>query len=274
MNRYDTGRIFRIALLSLIAVTFVAPLYFLISTSFQRVGSIFLWPPPLIPYVPTLKNYAELLSPELPRALFNSLWMGAIVTVGSLFVIASAAYTMSVNRIRWAMTLFLVGLLIPPATLFIPLYVTVNRFYHFPEWLAAISPQLFSAAGIAIFKAYFDTVPRELIEAARMDGASEWQITRHAILPIAKPIVMYYIIGTVAGFLMNYLWQMMTLQTIESQTFLIVLARRAYRRAYAGLSIGRLFSMGTVLLVPILIMYFFFNKHIVNAKLSVDLEEK
>lgn len=245
--------------------------------SFSNMGTILHFPPPMWPANPTLENYRRVLNNGTVRAMFNTAWMGCLAIALTITVNGAAAYYFSIfDRHEWLYRVFLVSMLLPPATLFIPLFVTLTRFYHAPEWAAVIAPGIFSVANIMIMRIYFDSIPREIVECARLDGSGEGRIFAQFVLPLCRPIVALIAFGAFAVFLGNGLWQQLIIQDTRLETLLV----NIYRRIHTGVGanqfnpLGRNMAMGTILMVPALAVFLASSKYVTSLKLRIEMGEK
>jgi multiple sugar transport system permease protein len=192
----------------------MAPFAWMISTSLKTRAEVFLTPPTLIPIVPQWHNYADMWN-ALPFASFflNSLKLATLNTIGQLVSCSMAAFAFSALRFRFREPLFallLVTLIIPFQVVLVPNFVLYRLLphpfsasgnwigTHEPLWVGAF---LGGAFGTFLLRQFFLAIPRELGDAARVDGANPWQIYRHIYLPLAKPAL-----ATLAIFTFMWSW--------------------------------------------------------------------
>jgi multiple sugar transport system permease protein len=173
------------ALLSLL------PLYWLFTTSFQGFGLTMVFPPSLYPHPATLVNYGDVLvKASLRRGFLNSCLVVAAVTLSNVFFNTLAGYVLAKMQFPGRRVLFwgIVALLMLPwQVTLIPVYLLTVRLGLFDTYLGLILPGSVSAFGIFLMKQYLQTLPAELLDAARVDGASEFGIFWRIILPVARP---------------------------------------------------------------------------------------
>jgi multiple sugar transport system permease protein len=192
----------------------IAPFAWMISTSLKTRAEVFVTPPTLIPIVPQWHNYADMWN-ALPFAAFfvNSIKIATLNTIGQLISCSMAAYAFAALRFRFREPLFallLVTLIIPFQVVLVPNFVLYRLLPHpasasgnwigtqEPLWVAAF---LGGAFGTFLLRQFFLAIPRELSDAARVDGANPWQIYRHIYLPLAKPAL-----ATLAIFTFMWSW--------------------------------------------------------------------
>lgn len=173
------------------AAIIVLPFLWMLGASFKPESDVFGYPLRLQPTHPTLGNYTAIWH-QLPflRLIVNSVVFAGGVTLLSLFFDSLAAYALA--RLRFpgrnlAFYLVLATLMVPFQVTLIPVFQLVFNLGWLNTYQGLILPRATSAFGIFLLRQFFITVPRELDEAARMDGASEWYIYRKIMLPLAKP---------------------------------------------------------------------------------------
>ena len=212
------------------AILFVAPLAWLVSASFQPVGDIFSWPPQWIPENPTLDGYklffgiggdvaASLGAQGVPRWFINSAIVATSVTALQLFFNSLAAYVFAKRRFPGRdviFLLFLATMMVPPTVTLIPNYLVLKHIPLFGGndifglgghgWLDSyyglILPGSVSAFGIFLLRQYMRSIPDELLDAARIDGASEFKIFWSVVLPLCRPAL-----AAMAIFTFTYTWE-------------------------------------------------------------------
>jgi putative chitobiose transport system permease protein len=260
--------VFWYAVLLFMALITVFPLLWIVLTSLKGPNDpIFSVPPQFLPGDPTLANYGKVLD-TLPVAGFfvNSIIVSVSVTVLSALVSALAAYPLAKMRFRGREAIFylLLGTLIVPVQLtYIPSFVlAVNVFHYYDTILALIFPTLASAFNIFLLRQAFRSVPDDLIDAARIDGASELRIWWHVLLPIVRPSLAAVGIFTFVTSWNDFLWPSLMLHTRENMTLPVGLA------ALQGLfsSDFRSIAAGvTLTVVPILIFFIAVQRHFVRG---------
>jgi multiple sugar transport system permease protein len=214
-RRVRTGR--RAVLVGLLIIgglLMMTPFLWMIATSLKTRAEVFVTPPTLFPLVPQWHNYPDMWN-ALPFASFfvNSLKIASLNTVGQLISCSMAAFAFATLRFRFREPLFallLVTLIIPFQVVLVPNFVLYRLLPHpssasgnwigtqEPLWVAAF---LGGAFGTFLLRQFFLAIPRELADAARVDGANPWQIYRHIYLPLAKPAL-----ATLAIFTFMWSW--------------------------------------------------------------------
>ncbi|GIV64710.1 carbohydrate ABC transporter permease [Chloroflexus aurantiacus] len=179
-----------------LSIVMLLPIVFIFSHAFKPPEELFAYPPRFFVVRPTLKNFTDLFArlstSEVPvsRYLFNSVMVTLITVLASLAIGSTAAFALSKKRFRLKETLFAINTV---ALMFVPVAVTIPRFLIIQQlgllntfWVH-ILPVLAMPVGLFLLKQFIDALPNEMIEAAQIDGASDWQIYWHIILPLTRP---------------------------------------------------------------------------------------
>lgn len=208
-----------LALLAYSALVLV-PLLALLSASFKTAGEVF--EPQLIPQSPTLENYRIALEKfPLGRFLLNSLLVSLAVALGQVVTSALAGYALA--RVRLPGKRFLFGgvvalLLVPGEVTFLPLYEAVSRLGWLDSYAALIVPFLATPLGIFLLRQFFLTLPQDLFDAARIDGAGHLRMLWHVALPLARPALGALGALSFLSAWNMYLWPLVVTRSTQMQT--------------------------------------------------------
>ncbi len=194
-RRWLTGA--RYAAMLVLAVAMLAPLYWLIVSSVRPAGDIFLHAGSfglrtLVPERFTLENYGIMLHSDFPRAIGNSLFVAVTTVACALVVNSMAGFAFAVFRFPFQRTLFvlvLASFMMPFESIVMPLYTLMRGLGWTDTYRALILPEVASGLAIFLFRQFFAAVPRDLYEAARIDGATWWQIYWRLVLPLSAPTI-------------------------------------------------------------------------------------
>jgi multiple sugar transport system permease protein len=215
------------SLLGAAALT-VAPLVWMLSVSLMSPGEASSFPPPLVPRRPTLANYRDLFAHAgMGRYLVNSVILTAAVTLGSLSVNVAAGYAFA--KLRFAgrdriFRLLLGALVIPSQVAMVPLFLLLKHLGLVNSYGGIIVPALASIFGIFVVRQYALSIPDELLEAARIDGANEFRIFRSVIVPLLRPIVITLAVFTSLGAWNDFMWPLIVLSDMDLYTLPVALA--------------------------------------------------
>lgn len=255
-------------LLSAIAFAMLLPLLWLVSTSFKSpTEDIFQFPPRFIPVQPTLQNFLTVWQTNpFGRYLFNSTLV-AILTVGlNLLFCSLAAYPLARLDFQGKnaiFTLIVSTILIPFQIVMIPLYILAVQLGLRNTYLGLIFPAIASAFGIFLLRQAFQGVPKELEEAARIDGCSELGIWWHVMLPAVRPALVTLAIFVFIGSWSDFLWPLIILDRPEYYTLPLGVAKLA-----GAFSLDwRLIAAGSVIsIAPILLFFILMQRYIVPTE--------
>jgi multiple sugar transport system permease protein len=215
-------------LVGLVALAMVAPFLYMVATSLMDEGEVLQWPPRLVPASPRWSNYGAALT-ALPfgRFFLNSVVVTACVVVGQVSTSAAAAYAFA--RLRFpgrdrVFLGFLSVLLVPAVVLLIPRFLIIDAFGWVDSYAGLISTELVSVSGIFLLRQFFLTLPRELEDAARLDGAGEWTIFWRVILPLSRPALTTLAVFAFVDQWKSFLWPLVVTRSTEMQVVEVGLA--------------------------------------------------
>jgi len=250
------------------ALVAVFPLLWMLSVSFMHPGETGSLPPPLIPAHPTWHNYEMLfLRAGVGRYLFNSLAISAAITVLSLAFNLMAGYAFAKLRFAGREKLFqaLLGMLVIPAQVaMLPLFLMLKYMNLVNSYAAVIVPAMATAFGIFLVRQYARGLPDELLEAARIDGASEAHIFVHIVLPLLKPIMVTLAIFTFLTAWNDFMWPLIALTGQEHYTLPLGLASLSREHAQDT----ELMMAGSVVTVlPVLALFLAMQRYYIEGLL-------
>lgn len=192
-----------------VAVVLVPYLY-AIGAEFQNEGELVSYPPHIVPPHPTLSEFSALFSQtDFGRWFENTLIIAVAVTVLASLLASLAAYALAFYEFvgkRVVMGLVLVLLAVPYVVFLVPLYIEVIKLHLINTDLGVILPEGFSAFGVFLLRQYMLTVPKQLLDAARVDGASEFRIYRSIVVPTVIPAVAIFALFTFNAVWNDYVW--------------------------------------------------------------------
>jgi multiple sugar transport system permease protein len=254
--------------LTAIAVLTLMPLAWMVSASLMAPGEASRFPPPLLPRAPTLANYRELFATVgIGRQFVNSLVMAAGATALSLTFNVAAGYAFAklrfVGRERLFRTL-LGALVIPAQVTMMPLFLMLERMGLVNTLPGVLVPWLASVFGIFLVRQYALSIPDELLEAARIDGAGEWRIFRDIVLPLLKPVIITLALLSFLGAWNDFMWPLIVLSDRDLQTLPVALA--ALSREHV--SDTELMMAGAVVTVlPVLVLFLALQRYYMQGLL-------
>jgi ABC-type glycerol-3-phosphate transport system permease component len=207
---------------AVIGIIIAYPLVWMVSASFKDTSEIFQFPPTLIPTDLTFANYARLFK-DWPFGFWygNSLAVAAISTIAVLFFTSLAGFGFAKYRFRGKNALFFLMLgstMVPFQLILVPLFIITSQLKWTNSYQSLIIPFMAPAVGIFLMRQFMNSIPTELMESARLDGASEFGIYWRIMLPLARPALAALAVLTFLGSWNSYLWPLAVLRTRENMT--------------------------------------------------------
>jgi ABC-type glycerol-3-phosphate transport system permease component len=250
-----------------ISLFMILPFVWMLSTSFKLQADVFGYPPALIPKSPTLKNYIYIFqNANMIRVLANTLFVSIAATLVSLFFTALGGYGFAKFEFPGKKALFaflLATMVIPGAVMMVPTFVLMRTFGWIDTFWPLIIPGAANAFGIFFFRQYISSISDELLDAGRIDGASEFGIFWRIILPIISPGMTSLGLLFFMGAWNNYLGPLIYLKSPEKWT--ITLAINSLIGG-AGLTYwGEQMAMSVVSLIPLVIIFLVFQRQFVEG---------
>lgn len=252
-------------LLIIWAILSLMPLYWMISISFMNVVTLLRMPPKLIPSPFILTNYARLLDRSmLPRWELNSSVVAATNTTISLFVSSFYGYIFAKKVFPGHTVLFWIlisTLMVPFYVVVIPIFLMFRNFDMINTYWALVVPGLFSAYGVFLMRQMMKTLPTELIEAAKLDGCSEFGIYWQIMLPLSKPGLAVLGIFTFIGNWNDFFWPLVVLNDPKMYTLPIGLPTLQAQWTDFGL----LMAGATLAALPTIVVFLAFQKYFLQG---------
>jgi putative chitobiose transport system permease protein len=261
-------------LLGAIAIVTLFPLLWLVSTALKsQTENIFQSPPQLLPAQPTFENFITVWQTNpFGQYLFNSTVV-ALLTVGlNLLFCALAAYPLarlSFPGRDWIFIAIVSTIMIPFQIVMIPLYILTVQLGLRNTYLGVIFPSLASAFGIFLLRQAFASVPKEMEEAARMDGCSELGLWWYVMLPAIRPALVTLAIFVFIGSWSDFLWPLIVIQDENLYTLPLGVAKLAGTFSLDW----RLVAAGSVIsIAPVLLLFLFLQRYIVPTETSTGIK--
>lgn len=274
------GKLIVYALLTTGAIIFLAPWAWMVSASFQPIGKIFDWPPNWIPETFTLANYTKFLAAEgFFRWVLNSGFLAVVVLVIQMFFNSMAAYTFAKRKFpgRDGLFLLMLGTLMIPGQLFlIPNYIILLRSPLFggnnlmgvggygmlDSFWGIIIPYSFSVWSVFFMRQYMKGIPDDLLDAARMDGASEFLIYWKVVMPLCGPVLAAQAIFTFTFVWNDFFWPLIVISSPELRTLQLGLALFILKNKTVW---DVVFAGSVISTLPVLLVFIFFQKYFIRG---------
>lgn len=254
------------ALLLVGCVIAILPMIWMVSASFMETGGANQYPPRLFPERPTLEHYQALFTRlNLGRYLLNSVFVATVVTAASLLINSMAGYAFAKLRFRGrdrTFRLLTLGLVIPVQVSMLPLFLLMREMGFINTYWGVIIPGLASIFGIFLIRQYALSIPDDLIDAARIDGASEFRIYWSVILPVVRPILATLAIWTFLATWNDFMWPLIVLSDDRMFTLPVALANLAGERVQDT----ELMMAGSVLTtLPVMLVFIMLQRYYIEG---------
>lgn len=262
-------------LVTLGAFVMLLPFVWMLSTSLKPSSDVLSLPPRLIPEAPTLEAYTGVASRfPLVRVFFNSALVALATTAGQLVICSMSGYAFARFRFRGRNALFFVylaTLMVPFAVTVTPLFIIVKTLGWTNSYAGLVIPTMFSAFGTFLMRQFFLSVPRELEEAATIDGASTLTTFLRVIVPISGPAFATLGILSFMASWNNFLWPLLIVSDQRYMTLPLALA--TLQGLYPGQTEWNLIMAGTVITVlPMILVFLFAQRWVVEGVTASGLK--
>lgn len=266
MTGHRVARFVTYLTLILVSAAWLAPLAWMVSTAFKVERAATRLPIRWIPEEPTLQNFQAVLQGSLLlQWLWNSLLVASVTTVVVLLINAMAAYAFARIEFPGREALFfliLVTLMVPDQVVLVPLYLLMSGWGLLNTYSALIFPRLAIALGVFLLRQFYLALPKELEEAAELDGANKWTTFTRVVLPLTRPALSALAIFTFLGSWNNYLWPLIAVNNERMFTLPVGLAN--FRGTY-NIEYALIMAAAFIASVPILIVFFIFQRQFIRG---------
>ncbi len=267
-------KILTYAVLIFMALIFLMPMVWMLSTSFKPKSQWFSKELHWIPQTFTWDNYTKILNnPTTPirRWFTNSVIVGLIATTLILLINSLAAYAYARMEFRGRKAMFgllLATLFLPGVMFLVPNFLTIYKLGLLNNYAGVILPGLSGVFGVFFLRQFFETIPKELEEAAQIDGATPVQTFWMIALPLAKPALATLAIITFLGSWNDFLWPLLILKDRTLQT--LPPGLRSLQGAYTS-EYGQMMAGAVIAAVPVLVLYVLMQRYIVASVATTGL---
>ena len=273
MNK-SLGKFLQYSALILFAAIFLLPVVWIILSSFKTSSELYQWPPALIPSKVTLDNYIVAFEKGNFGVYFwNSLFVTVAATILTIIINTMAGFALAKYRFRgdtFLLFAFISTLMIPIEVIMIPVFSIVKAFGLYNSLWGLIIPPAATPTGLFIVRQYLLSVPDELLEAARIDGASEWYIFRRVILPIAKPVIAVLAIFSFMWRWNDFIWPLIVISDPGKYTIQLAIANFV---GEFNVDWNSLLAMSVISMIPVLIVFLIFQKQFVQGMVTSGIKE-
>ncbi|MFC9164685.1 carbohydrate ABC transporter permease [Streptomyces fungicidicus] len=267
------SRTLALAALAVMALIWLLPMAWAVLTAFKSEQDAsdplhWIWPRGGF----TLHGFRTVIERgDLPLWMLNSLFIAAAVTVVTVTVSAMAGYAFSRTLFRgrrWLFTVVVASILVPPQLLIVPWFQQMLTLNLVDTYAAVILPQTVAPVMVFILKKHFDTIPRELEEAARIDGAGHARVFWSVMMPLSRPMLAAVSIFVFIGAWNNFMWPFVS--TSDPALMTLPVGITAVKDAY-GVNYAQTMASSVLAALPLVLVFVFFQRHIVKSVATTGL---
>lgn len=260
-------------LLIIFSIVSLFPVVWIILSSFKLGGDLFDWPPSFFPKVWTLDNYIDAFETgNFGRYINNTIFVAVTSTILTVVINIMCGYAFAKYQFKGSRTffmLFIATLMLPLEILMIPIFQVISNLGLYNKFAGIIIPPAATPTGVFIARQFFLSVPTELMESARIDGAGETRIFTNIMLPIARPVISMLTIFSFMWRWNDYLWPLLVIRDTDKYTLQLALAN--FNGQYS-VDWSSLLSMSVISMIPVLIIFLIFQKQFVEGTVTTGLK--
>lgn len=268
------GKLIRYSLLIFFSIIFIMPIIWMVSTSLKAPGEIFSIPPEWIPNPIVWGNYKDAIeSFPFLRYTMNSVIISGISVIGGVLSASLVAYSFA--KLNWPgkniwFIVLIATMMLPPQVTMIPLFIFYSRLGLIDSFIPLILPNILgNAYYIFLIRQFYMSIPKELNEAARIDGASEFYIWRKIFLPLSKPVL-----ATCAIFLFMFTWNDFLGPLVylhDPNMFTLQLGLRSFQQQF-GTRWNVMMAASLIVASPSILLFAFFQKHFIKGSAASGIK--
>jgi ABC-type glycerol-3-phosphate transport system permease component len=273
-RRRRRNELLRHLVLALVTFVLVAPFYYVFLASLKNATEIFSYPPKLLPFPPYFGNYEKLLfDTGFLRWMFNTLFVAASVTALKIFLDSMAGYALAKIEMTGRRIVFfsmLILLMVPIGALIVPLWSEMSSFGLIDTYFALILPPLANPLGAILMRQFILGLPKDLENAARLDGVSEFGIYWRIVLPLIKPGLVVLAVIIFTDQFMSFIWPLIATTSDELQVLTVGVAAL---RAHGGANYGLWSASAVMSLIPVGAFFFVLQRQFLARSLAGALKQ-
>jgi len=272
-QRLSRGMLFNYLILGAGAILMVVPFIWMISTSFKPQAETVSFPPRLLPINPTISNYIDVFDrANMGRLYWNTTFISVIKTIFNIYTSALLGYIFGKFIFRGRDIIFYILLstwIIPFEVYLIPLYLMTVQIGWADTFTALIVPEVFTVYAMFMFRQFMYTIPSELVDAARIDGAGEWYIFHRIIIPLSKAALFTLIAFYFMWNWNDFLWPLVVISSHDKYVITVGLATFVgeYWNQYGVIMAG-----ASLAIIPILALFIAVQRFIIEGVVLTGLK--
>lgn len=252
-----------------LCLIFLIPVFWVLFCAFQSPEHLFGFPPNFDPRQFSLTNFQAVFETgDVPRYAMNSLIVATTSSLITVFASSMAGFALAKYRFLGRQFIFLLiisVLLVPLQVLMVPVFLVLKALGWINNLIGIIIPPAATATGTFMMRQYILGIPDELLEAARLDGASHWKIYRHVILPLSAPALGAIGILSFTWRWNDYLWPLIVISNQQNFTLQLSLANLVGTNTVEW---GTLLAYATLAMIPVLIVFLCFQRYFIRGSLA------
>lgn len=251
------------------ALIYLVPIIWMILSSFKSPSELFSYPPTLLPSTPTPDNYIDAWNRgDFSLYFRNTAFVAIMATILTVIINTMAGYAFAKYKFRGSNAIFMffiATLMLPLEVLMIPIFQVIRTFRMYNNFAGLIIPCSATPAGVFIVRQYFMSIPDEIMESARIDGAGEFQTFLRLMLPLAKPVMSVLTIFSFLWRWNDYMWPLVVIR--DTQKYTVQLALANFSGQYS-VDWGSLLAMSVLTMIPVLIIFLIFQKQFMKGMVA------
>lgn len=280
-RRIDYGGLILYFFLTVFGLVMLLPLVYMAVTALKPTSELFLFPPRFFVVNPTLINFRDVLlitgtsTVPFSRNIFNSLIVTSGIVIGGVFISAMAAYPLAKHKMPFKSAIFnmiVAALMFSPMVLQIPQYLLISRSGLMNTYFAMILPYLAAPMGMFLMTQFLRQLPDALLEAARMDGASEWRVFRSVVLPMLKPAIATFALFSFIG-AWNDPYPSMVYTTAQDMKTLPIAIQTISGGAGVIARVGTLAAASFLMIIPTILVFVITQRMVLQTMAHSGLKE-
>ena len=281
LRRIDYGGIFLYLFLTVFGLIMLLPLVYMAVTALKPTSELFLFPPRFFVVNPTLVNFRDLLlitgtsAVPFSRFIFNSVVVTSGIVVGGVLISAMAAYPLAKHNMPFKSAIFsmiVAALMFSPLVLQIPQYLLISRSGLMNSYFAMILPYLAAPMGMFLMTQFLRQLPAALLEAARIDGASEWKVFWVVVMPMLKPAISTFALFSFIS-AWNDPYPSMVYTTVQEMKTLPLAIQTISGGAGVVARVGTLAAASFLMILPTILVFILTQRMVLQTMAHSGLKE-
>lgn len=281
LRRIDFGGIFLYVFLTVFGIIMLLPLIYMAVTALKPTSELFLFPPRFFVVNPTLMNFRDLLlitgtsAVPFSRFIFNSVVVTLGIVLGGVLISAMAAYPLAKHNMPFKSAIFnmiVAALMFSPLVLQIPQYLLISRSGLMNSYFAMILPYLAAPMGMFLMTQFLRQLPDALLEAARMDGASEWKVFWVVVMPMLKPAISTFALFSFIS-AWNDPYPSMVYTTVQEMKTLPLAIQTISGGAGVVARVGTLAAASFLMILPTILVFILTQRMVLQTMAHSGLKE-